>query len=269
MMKKSRTGYFIIVLLCLVLVVAAASISDINGGKKANVPAATKTAAVTPIPVTTTVPAPTPTPTTGPKSNGGKPDVPAQKAADDSFFSDSVFIGNSLVDGLYLYGGVSTCHFLSGTGVSIFNIEKQQISDKQGSNCTVMEALGRQQYGKIYIMLGINEISISAESFSEAYGKLVDSIRAIQPNADIYLMSLTPVSEKKSGDGGYFTKSNVQAFNKAIYKLCADKNCWYLDDFTPLADQNGYLPASATSDGIHFKPSYYATWMNVIRTHYI
>lgn len=269
-MTKRRTGYSIILLMCIVVVVAAAVIA---GGKNANSvqkPAATQLASASaPVADAAADPEPTPTPVPTAKPNNGVPDISQKSPADDGFFSDSVFVGNSLVDGLYLYGGVSTCRWLSGTGVSIYNIETQKVSDKQGGEYTVMEGLSSHQYAKVYILLGINEIGSSAESFAESYGKLIDKIRAYQPTADIYLMSLTPVTAKKSSDGGYFTRSRIEVFNGVIHQLCADKNCWYLDDYTPLAGSDGYLPADASSDGIHFKPSYYPKWMDVIRTHYV
>ena len=275
-MKYSRSGnYILVVLVCIVLVVVSAAIFG-GGAKKSEVPQNTSLAgsenpAVTSPALTAAATAPpkTSAPAATPLPNNGKPDVPEMKKADDDFFSDSVFIGNSLVDGLYLYGGVSTCDWLSGTGLSIYNIAAQKLSDKHGGTCTVMSALGAKQYGKVYILLGINEIGSSIDSFSKSYGEILSKIRALQPSADIYVMSLTPVSAYKSAHSPYFTRDNVKAFNKALYKLCADGGYWYLDDYTPLADKDGYLPSSATADGVHFVTSYYPVWMDVIRTHYV
>ena len=276
-MEKRRSGYFIVILLCVLLVVAAAVLSGIGKAKGSADPKGTAEASVSPPVVATKAPAstptrtptPTPTPSAAPLSNNGVPDLKEKSPAEDTFFSDAVFVGNSLVDGLYLYGGVSACHWLSGTGVSLYNIDKQAVSDKIGDNCTVIKGLSGQQYSKVYIELGINEISMSAEDFSKSYGSFIDQVRTLQPSADIYILSLTPVSAKKSVDGGYFTLDNVKAFNSVLYNLCAEKDCWYLDSFTPLADAKGFLPGDATSDGIHFNPSYYSKWMDVIRTHYV
>lgn len=261
-MEKRRSGYIILILLCLVLVVAAAALSGVGKGGKTAPPTQTAQAAVTPPAVEAT---PVPTPSATPPVY---PDLTEKAAAADGSFSDTVFVGNSLVDGLYLYGGLTGCRWLSGTGVSLYNVAKQTISDKVGGECTVTQGLSAKQYGRVYLELGINEIGMSVADFTKAYGAFIDSVRALQPGAQIYVLSLTPVSAKKSADGGYFTKENVQAFNTALHQLCADKSCWYMDCFTPLADGDGYLPDSATSDGIHFKPSYYAKWMDVIRTHY-
>lgn len=278
LMEKRRSGYIIliIIILCILLVVVAAVLSGIGKAKGSSGPQDTAEASVsppaaTPTPTPTQTPAPTPTPTSSatPLANDGVPGLAEKSPAEDAFFSDSVFVGNSLVDGLYLYGGVSTCRWLSGTGVSLYNIDKQSVSDKIGGNCTVTEGLSRQQYGKVYIELGINEISMSAKDFSKSYSGFIDQVRTLQPSADIYVLSLTPVSAKKSAGGGYFTQANVKAFNSVLYNLCVEKNCWYLDSYTPLADAKGYLPGDATSDGIHFNPSYYSKWMDVIRTHYV
>ena len=277
MMKKRGSGSYIILLLCLVLVVSSAVISGGCSAGKSPAPGSTSEAAVTSPPVeaspsAATTAAPVQTPASTPAASGtptAAPDVPQCPPAADDYFSDAVFVGNSLVDGLYLYGGVSNCHWLSGTGVSLYNIDKQKISDKLGGECTVMDGLSRQKYGKVYIELGINEISMSAKDFVKSYGDFIDKIRAVQPDAKIYVLSLTPVSAKKSADGGYFTKENVLAYNAALHKLSSEKGCLYIDSCTSLADKDGYLPGSATSDGIHFNPSYYSAWMDVIRTHYV
>ena len=197
-MKYSRSGnYILVVLVCIVLVVVSAAIFG-GGAKKSEVPQNTSLAgsenpAVTSPALTAAATAPpkTSAPAATPLPNNGKPDVPEMKKADDDFFSDSVFIGNSLVDGLYLYGGVSTCDWLSGTGLSIYNIAAQKLSDKHGGTCTVMSALGAKQYGKVYILLGINEIGSSIDSFSKSYGEILSKIRALQPSADIYVMNMT------------------------------------------------------------------------------
>lgn len=277
MMNRRRAGnstggiYIIFLLVCVVVVVLTLVIFDGSGEHEAKQPENQVSGAVTPpadaLPSPT--PTPTPTPAATPVPVNGAPDLKAMQAADDDFFTDSVFIGNSLIDGLYLYGGVSTCDYLSGTGMSINNVRTQKISDKRGGQCTVMEALNAKQYLRIYILLGINEIGSDAAAFAKDYASLADDIRALQPSADIYVMSLTPVSAYKSSHSPYFTKTRVLEFNSELHQICADKGLWYLDDFTPLADKDGFLPSDVTEDGVHFKPSYYSTWMDVIRTHYV
>lgn len=280
-MRKNGSVY-IIILICLILVILAAAL--LTGGTKSEVPQPTQdiSARVTMPPVATpeiTPPpqtvAPMPPPVTAPPPTEAveppapSASIPKADAAEEGYFSDAVFIGNSLVDGLYLYGGIEGCDFLSATGVSIYNFSTQKISDKKGSEGTIMSFLEKKQYGKVYILLGINEIGGAVEAFIESYESVLAKIAELQPDAAIYILSLTPVSEEKSAGSEYFTKENVQKYNEAICAMCSDKGYNYIDCFTPLADENGFLPKDAASDGIHFNVSYYATWMDVIKANHI
>lgn len=87
------------------------------------------------------------------------------------------------------------------------------------------------------------------------------------PGTTIYVMSLLPVTAAKSAEGT-FTMTRVNAYNQALYELAAEKHCYYLDVCTPLQGEDGYLPASLASDGVHLVPDGYAQWEEIIRTHY-
>ena len=182
------------------------------------------------------------------------PDLSLKERADDSFFADAAFLGNSLVDGLRMYSKFKTADFYCATSMFVTTAD------------TYISSMARKQYGKIYIELGINEIGGSVNTFIRNYRAMLDKIRALQPNADIYIMAITPTSRAKIGTS--FDRNRVIMYNNALYQLAADWGCWYLDDFTPLADSDGYLPSSATWDGVHFVVARYAVWETVIRTHY-
>ena len=196
------------------------------------------------------------------------PDLPLRERADDSFFSDTAILGNSLIDGLKAYSKLKTVDFYCATSMSVVSaMNKKDVRLNNGTYGTQLDALAQKQYGKIYIELGINEIGGSVNTYISRYRTMLDRIRATQPNAEIYIMAITPVSKAKS-DAGTFTRERVITYNKALYNLAAEWGCYYLDDFTPLADSNGYLPSSASWDGVHLVVSKYAEWETIIRTHY-
>ena len=196
------------------------------------------------------------------------PDLSLRERADDSFFSDAAFLGNSLVEGLRLYAKFKTVDYYSGTSMSVVSaLYTKNVLLRNGTYGTQLDAMAQKQYGKVYIELGINEISGSVTTFIKNYRALLDKIRAAQPDADIYIMAITPVSKAKS-QAGTFTRERVIMYNTALYKLAGERECYYLDDFTPLADSEGYLPKSQTWDGVHFTVAKYAEWETVIRTHY-
>ena len=97
-----------------------------------------------------------------------------------------------------------------------------------------------------------------SDSFVSEYEALVDTAKKYQPDADIYLLSVTPVSAEvsdKAEDG--LTNDNIVEINKLIKEVAEDKDVIYCDIFSAVANSKGELPASAASDGIHFDRSYY------------
>lgn len=195
------------------------------------------------------------------------PDLSLKPRADDSFFADTAILGNSLIDGLRLYAKLKTVDYYCGTSMSVVSaLNTKNVLLKNGAYGTQIDAMAQKQYGKVYIELGINEIGGSVTTYISRYRTLLDKIRAAQPNADIYIMAITPTSRSKVGTS--FSKDRVVMYNNALYQLAAEWGCWYLDDYTPLADSEGYLPSAETWDGVHFTPKKYSAWEEFIRTHY-
>ena len=195
------------------------------------------------------------------------PDLSLRARADDSFFADTAILGNSLIDGLRMYSKLKTVDFYCGTSMSVYTaMNSKTVRLWNGAYGTQLDAMAQKQYGKVYIELGINEIGGSVDTFIKNYRTMLDKIRAAQPNAVIYLMAITPTSRAKTGTS--FSRDRVIMYNTALYNLAAEWGCYYLDDFTPLADSEGYLPSSQTWDGVHFTVAKYADWENIIRTYY-
>ena len=145
---------------------------------------------------------------------------------------------------------------------------KQCIKLDNGQQGTLLQGVTQKKYAKIYIELGINEIGYNKDTFISLYGKMLDKIIAAQPNCAIYVMGLTPVSQTKSESGDTFSMDRVKDFNTSLRQLAADKGCYYMDMVAALSDSTGYLPASETTDGVHFSASVYKTWLQYVKTHY-
>ena len=177
---------------------------------------------------------------------------------DDSFFADAAFIGNSLIDGLRLFSGLTTCDYYGVTSMTV----------RSAAN-SVFDRLRQKQYGKIYILLGINEIGFDSWYFKELYIDLVASIIAMQPGADIYIMGLTPVSRNRSNTSASFNMTRVRLYNERLYEVAEEMGCYYIDLCDALAGPDGYLPAESTWDGVHLNSSYYKVWLEYLKYHYV
>ena len=197
------------------------------------------------------------------------PDLTALEAKDDSFFEHSAILGNSLVEGLRLFSKLKSIHYFSATSVSVVSAMKtKNVKLNNGSKGTLVQSLCQQQYDKIYIELGINEIGGSVTTFIKNYGNMIDTIRAAEPDADIYILSVLPVTKNKSQSSTSFNMTRVNLYNQELYKLAGEKQCYYMDVCSAFLGSDGYLPSSWSSDGVHLQAKYYSVWENCMRTLY-
>lgn len=73
--------------------------------------------------------------------------------SDSSYFDDALFIGDSRTVGLYEYGTLQNADYFCDIGLASYKIENEYID-----GYTIYDKLSNNEYGKIYVMLGVNEI---------------------------------------------------------------------------------------------------------------
>ena len=197
--------------------------------------------------------------------------APETAAVEDSWFDDAVFLGDSRTDGLRLYGGIPGASFIQHTGITVFDVNTKDRIRIDGQTYTMMEALGLKQYGKVYVMLGINELGyFNDDAFAQAYADMVDEIRSIQPDAVLYLQNLVSVNPDKckaNNQPYYVTNEQIAVYNDIIADVAAEKHAVLVDVNAALVDESGVLPAEGTTDGVHFTKDYYIKWYDYLKIH--
>lgn len=196
--------------------------------------------------------------------------VPASPAVEDSWFSDAVFLGDSLTEGLYLYTDLAKmgADSLAYRALNVLTITTQRVIVRDGENLTPLQALNGPTYGKIYLSLGINGLGwYRPERYYDQYAALIDAIRELQPQAHIYIQTLLPVTAARSSNGGNITNSRILQFNELIARLASEEQVYLLDPYSVFADENGVLPSSWSTDGLHLTAARYALWLDYLRTH--
>ena len=194
--------------------------------------------------------------------------VPESEAVDDSYFDDAVFIGNSRTEGLKKFSGLSNSTFITEVGLTVSSIFTDYCDISGGYRSRAFDALAGMSFSKVYIMLGMNELGWVYESvFKDDYGKIIDKIREINPDAVIYIQSIIPVSKWKDSSNDVYTNANVERLNSQLRDLADEKEVHYLDVAGALMDSEGYLPYEATGDGVHLEPPYCVKWTDYLRTH--
>ncbi len=186
------------------------------------------------------------------------------KPVDESYFTDTVFIGDSLTDGFRLYSGLTESEFLCGTSMTIEGLNSREYK----SGMTMMDRIRKGGFKKVYIMLGANESLVLSyrDTFVSKYAKLIDTIKESNPDALIYIQSILPVSASRDEEGRV-TNPVINAFNEGLYSLAYEKQVFYLDINKTLKDENGQLPENAARDGVHFHKEYYIRWLDFLKSH--
>lgn len=196
------------------------------------------------------------------------PDLEQGELRDDSYFEKAAFLGNSLVDGLRLFSHINSADYYCATSVTVTSAMNSRTQTlKNGSEGTLVEALCEENYERIYIELGINEIGYEPDYFKGLYAKMLDAIQASQPDADIYVMGILPVTAQKDADGT-FTMARIEGYNEVLRELAGEKQCYYLDVCEAMTDETGFLPDDWSPDGVHLYAEKYAVWEECIRTYY-
>lgn len=191
---------------------------------------------------------------------------------DENCFDDALFIGDSRTVGLQQYAGLDNATFYCATGLSVHKVFSSPIVTVEGSNkkITIEEALTGQTFGKIYLMLGINEMGTGdVESFIKKYGEVLERLQELQPDAIIYLESIMKVSSERSAQGDYINNEGIEARNAEIEKLADQKKVFYLDINPCVCDDSGALDAAYTFDGVHLKASYITLWKQYLFEHIV
>ncbi len=239
----------------------------------------TVAAAATPAPTAaeTATPAPTPPPTPEPTPvpyDYTQPIPEGEPVAQEEWFADAVFIGDSRIDGFKLFSGVTPkASFLDYTGLTVFDIAEGKNVIRSGSKkITIPEALAQQSYGKVYIALGLNELGyFDAQGFADTYAQFIDTVRELQPDALIYVQSIIPVNAvkcKANDIPDYITNQGVAEYNQALAGMCADKQVFLVGvPDALLDDETGEAASELSADGVHFKREGYGLWLDYLIRH--
>lgn len=187
---------------------------------------------------------------------------------DDSYFTDALFIGDSRTVGLQEYSTVSQADYYAATGLTVYKaLESKFVTlDGMEDKLTLEEALSKRKYGKIYIMLGINEMGTgTVDTFIEKYTEIIDTIRELQPEALIFIQGIMQVTTAYSEASDYIHIQDIAERNERLELLADGRQILYLDINPLLCDENGGLHEVYTSDGVHLKADFMFVWVDFLK----
>lgn len=184
---------------------------------------------------------------------------------DESYFDDAMFIGDSRTVGLRDYTDLSEHgDFFCETSLTIYKVMEEDFKGKG----TIEEALANKDYGKIYMMVGINELGRgTTEDFMAEYTKVVQTLHQLEPEAKIIIQGVMRVTGDKNSSDAIYNNSNINARNNAIATLADNQNIFYIDVNEVVCDEEGNLNTDYTFDQIHLLGTYNDLWKQFLMEH--
>lgn len=209
--------------------------------------------------------------------------VPENEPVTLDYMDDAVLIGDSRMQGLILYCGLSKITSYTYKGLTVDSVftkpviewtepedAEEKIPDElwNDGKVPVMSALSQTKFSKVYIMLGINETGWPDPTyFATVYGQVLDAIREYNPDCLIYMLSVFPVTKAVSDTHDYVTNEKIALYNEYLQQLAYEKEVFLIDLAPAVVDENGVLPADSGVDGIHLNKVYCTKVLDHILAH--
>ncbi len=203
---------------------------------------------------------------------------------DDSYFNDAVFIGDSISYGFELYvtekraNGetvLGEAQFLtSGSlsyGNSLWDVSDESVHPTyNGEKMKLEDAIAKIKPGKIFILLGTNDVALYGveQTIANADTEISGMLEA-SPGAEIFIMSTTPkYSPAESDVDGALNNADIDALNVAMRQFAVEKGYNFMNIAPLFKDETGGLAADYCSDkegmGIHFTSAAYDIWLDFL-----
>ncbi len=188
------------------------------------------------------------------------------QTVDNSYFDDALFIGDSRTVGIHDYSDIRNADYFCDNSMNVFDVTKNSLKVGNIGKTTLYELLQNKKYGKIYVMLGINELGYPFNMVIPKFSNLIQEIRNLQPDAIIYIQANMHVTHKRSSSNDVYTNEKINTLNAAFAELANNKDIFYIDVNPVFDDETGSLKQEYSSDNAHVYGKYYIEWANWLRT---
>lgn len=206
--------------------------------------------------------------------------LPLSSEVSLDYFADTVFVGDSVSVMLQYYctatKALGNAKFLCAGSLSATNALGQVTQSSvhpsyQGKKMKVEDGVAASGAKKVYIMLGINNISYGLTRSTSDMVKLIERILEKSPHVKIIIQSVTPMSAKSNILSKSLNNDTIAAYNRKMEEICVENGWYFVNVAEAFRDAEGYLPAKYCSDystmGIHFNNNAVENWISYLKTH--
>lgn len=197
------------------------------------------------------------------------PEVPDEA---NDFFSDAVFMGDSISYSLYVYQSktkeLGEPMFLVRGKLSLQNTLNHVMKVYyQGKEMTPWEAIAASGAKKLFIMLGTNDIGYyGIDETMERWITFVENIRELCPDIQIYIQSLTPMwteSEQK-----LLNNANIDRYNQQLEAFAKENDCHFVNIAPYFKDSTNGMAVNYSGDRyVHMCEEGVSAWVTILKAY--
>lgn len=197
---------------------------------------------------------------------------PPEAAEANPFFSDAVFVGDSITYSLFQAetksGALGHPLFLARGKASIKGfVEYFHSIYYQGVETQLGEAIAASGGKKVFVMLGTNDMGFQTnEEVLANWDTLIDRMREKSPDIEIYFQSCFP--EWSNGTGSKSLNEQLATYNQALKEYAEERGYHYINVAAYIEDHTGRMATMYSLDKwVHLNPEGCAVWMQALNAY--
>ena len=131
-----------------------------------------------------------------------------------------------------------------------------------------LDALVKGRPAKIFILVGINDISrgIEVETIVQNMKRIVEKIQNESPKTKIYIQSILPVNPDFGMFKGHMKPELIKEINQSYQNIAQEYKVNYIDLYSHfLEEETDKMDKKYTNDGLHLLGEGYLLWREIVK----
>lgn len=199
--------------------------------------------------------------------------VPYSEYIDDAHFYDSLFVGDSRMGSMAIYGKHKDADVAYVTSLSLIFIDERKVDDLSSESMrgkgTLTEIMYSTDKNNIYMLFGINEIrNKNFIVFGEKLQEIVTNLLERNPAQNIYIM-LAYHPDYISGLPEPDLSEHLLDLNTTLIDIAYRNRIYYMNLDNGLDDENNTIRDELVWDGLHLNVDGAHAFEDYIATHVV
>lgn len=192
---------------------------------------------------------------------------------DENYLDETIFYGDSITENLGYYQNISYNNIWAVSNLTPTSAYSSDVMFyKYNEKINIIDGIKKYDVKRIIITLGANSVALMQNTyFIEQYEKLIEALKASNPNTQIIVESIFPVDDRWDFKTNTINNTKINNINYLLAEMAERQNIYFLNTAEVLKNEDGsaikgYL---YESDGIHPLPICNEKILEYVNSHQI